>query len=82
MKKQVIIILLSMFCLVGMSFKPTAQTTFKRCPEAGTRYCGDWYLIGTGPGGVLMYQRDCTLITAVGGTCWPVADPEVKEVAP
>lgn len=78
MRKLLVITLLGLISLTGTSFK-----TLKRCAEAGTRYCDDnWTLIGTGPGGVLIYQKNCTLIVAAGPTCVPTADPEFKEVAP
>lgn len=69
---------------LALSFKPEkVEARLYRCPQAGTRYCDDyWTLIGTGPGGVLIYQKNCTLIVAYGENCIPTADPEFKEVSP
>jgi hypothetical protein len=54
-----------------------------RCPYAGQTMCGEWFLIGTGPNGGNMYQRNCSLMAGVGDTCIPTpADPQFLEVAP
>lgn len=80
MKKLLILLLFAAaFTLPGKQ----ADATNRRCPEAGTRYCDDyWVTIGTGPGGTIIQQRNCTLIVAIGENCFPVADPEFREIAP